>query len=308
MGSSIMVRFEDLHLFQRTALLGSFSSAAREANLLPGQVSAAIQRLERELKVRLFARSTRSLRLTAEGERYLPYAQQLLDIQQQSQQSLHSQADDLQGTLQLAAPSDFGRNLLLPRLSELCRQHPRLKLRLQLSDELTDVFRDPVDIAVRYGPIQDASYIALPLAPYNRRVLVAAPEYLAQHPVLETPKSLHQHSCLLYQLKGRAYDCWNFEHQSQKYSVQVEGHLLCDDADVVRRWAIAGEGIAYKSWLDVAEHVAQGALQVVLPEWRGESVPLYLICPHRQQFSSAVQALYRILQGQCQRLMKSIPA
>jgi DNA-binding transcriptional LysR family regulator len=98
-----MIRFDDLALFVRTAALGSFSNAAREADLLPGQVSAAIQRLERELDIRLFARSTRSLRLTAQGEEYLPYAKQVLAALQEGRERLRGDADALQGLLQISA-------------------------------------------------------------------------------------------------------------------------------------------------------------------------------------------------------------
>lgn len=146
-----MVRPDDLHLFVRVAALGSFSLAAREADLLPGQVSVAIQRLEQRLDSRLFARTTRSLRLTAEGEKYLPYAQEILDVMQAGQESLRSHSDELRGLLRIALPSDCGRRILLPWISEFAQQHGGLRLQLSLSDQVSDVFRDPVDIAVRYG-------------------------------------------------------------------------------------------------------------------------------------------------------------
>ncbi|MEE7560288.1 LysR family transcriptional regulator, partial [Xanthomonas sp. Kuri4-2] len=163
-----MVRFDDLALFVRTAMLGSFSRAAREGGLLPGQVSAAIARLERELDLRLFARSTRSLRLTAEGERYLPYARQVLELLREGREHLHGEQAELQGLLQVSAPSDLGRNLLLPWLTEFRRAHPRLSLRLHLSDQIADLFRDPVDVAFRLGRVAEGDHVALPLAPDNR--------------------------------------------------------------------------------------------------------------------------------------------
>src|SRR5690606_17651623 len=103
-------RLDDLALFVRSAALGSFSKAAREVNLLPVQASAAIGRLERELDIRLFARSTRSLRLTEEGKRYLPFAQDALQALREGYEGLRGDTDCLSGTLQIAAPSDFGRN------------------------------------------------------------------------------------------------------------------------------------------------------------------------------------------------------
>jgi DNA-binding transcriptional LysR family regulator len=294
-----MIRLDDLAMFVRAAALGSFSKAAREVNQTPGLASAAIQRLERELDIRLFARSTRSLRLTEEGKRYLPFAQSALAALREGEEGLRANVEELTGTLQIAAPSDFGRNLLLPWLSAFRRLHPGLEFQIQLSDQLTDVFRDPVDIAFRYGQIDDASFVALPVAPANRRVLVASPEYVARFGQPATVDALEAHSCLAYQLKGRTYDRWTFPSADGQRVVRVSGPLVSDDADVVRRWAIAGEGIAYKSWLDVSADVREGRLVRLLPQEAGEPTPLNMVCPHRKQFSPAVKALHAFVGELC---------
>lgn len=301
-----MVRFEDLQLFVRTAALGSFSSAAREADLLPGQVAAAVARLERELDLRLFVRSTRSLRLTAEGVVYLPYAQDLLDTLHEGQARVRGEDAELRGVLQVAAPSDLGRNVLLPWLTEFRAAHPKLQLRLLLSDQVADVFRDPVDIAFRLGRFDTASYVALPLLPDNRRVLVAAPSYLARHGVPTSLEALKDHHCLVYQLAGRPYDRWSFEQEGRRVVVPVRGQLVCDDADVVRRWAVAGEGIVFKSWLDVCEDVRAGRLQVLMGG-AGDSLPLNLVCPHRKQFSPAIRQLHALCAQRLQPLLTDLP-
>ncbi|WP_369991422.1 LysR family transcriptional regulator [Pseudomonas xanthosomatis] len=283
-----MLRITDLELFTRASALGSFTAAAHEADLLPGQVAAAIKRLERELDVRLFARTTRSLRLTAEGELYLPTAQRVLETLRQGREDLHGSHSQLRGVLQVAAPSDMGRNLLRPWLSAFRREHPGLNLRFFLSDQLADLYRDPVDVAIRYGVIADGNYIALPLAPWNRRVVVASPDYLARHGRPQTPEALQQHDCLLYLQQGRVYDKWRLGNRT----VQVRGPLVSDDADVVRRWALEGEGIVYKSWLDVSANIAAGELEVLLPEHAGEPTPVTLVCPHRKQLTPAVSQLH----------------
>lgn len=184
-----MLRLTDLELFVRSSALGSFTAAAHEAGLLPGQVAAAIKRLERELDVRLFARTTRSLRLTAEGELYLPTAQSVLDTLRQGRDNLHGAHSSLRGVLQVSAPSDLGRNILLPWLSAFRREHPDLSLRFFLSDQVADFSRDPVDVAIRYGLNTEANYIALPLAPWNRRVLVASPTTWPATAVRARPRS-----------------------------------------------------------------------------------------------------------------------
>ncbi len=302
-----MLRFDDLQLFVRTAETGSLSAAARLLDVSPAVASAALKRLEQQLQVRLLARSTRSLRLTPEGELYLVHARLALQSLEEGHQQLVGSQEGICGVLQLSAPSDLGRNTLLPWLDAFQDEHPQLQLRLLLADRVADLFREPVDIALRYGAPEDSSLVALPVAPENRRVLCASPSYLARHGSPRSVEELHQHNCLLYMLHGRAYDRWHFQDGKREVLMNVAGDRVCDDADVTRRWAVAGRGVVYKSWLDVAEDVCEGRLQVLLPNWLGEPTPLYLVCAHRAQLSKAVHLLREFVQLRCQRLLDAAP-
>lgn len=137
----------------------------------------------------------------------MPFAREALDTLHEGHDRIRRESTQLQSLLQVSAPSDLGRNLLLLWLSEFRHQHPALSLRLLISDQVADVFRDPVDVALRYGVFDDASWVALPLAPWNRRVLVGAPDYLERNGRPQKPTDLAQHHCLLYSLNGRAHDC-----------------------------------------------------------------------------------------------------
>ncbi|TXU06608.1 LysR family transcriptional regulator [Klebsiella pneumoniae] len=297
-----MFRLEDLTLFARAAARGSFSAAAREAGQQPAQVSAAIKRLETILNIRLFARSTRSLRLTPEGETWLPYATQMLDTLEAGLQKIQTPDDEVRGMLQIAVPSDLGRNLLLTLFRDFRQRHPALRLRLLFSDQLTDVFKDPVDVAFRYGNNDDASFISLPVAPENRRVLVASPEWIARHGEPQTLEELSQHNALIYILRGRPFDRWSLSLDGVVQQQKVSGTVMSDDAEVIRRLAIAGEGIAYKSMLDVSDDLRAGRLRRLLPRYQGDVVPLNLICPHRKQLSAAVRLLYEEVKSHCEGL------
>ncbi|HFT0610240.1 TPA: LysR substrate-binding domain-containing protein [Klebsiella pneumoniae] len=297
-----MFRLEDLTLFVRAAALGSFSDAARETGQQPAQVSAAIKRLETILNIRLFARSTRSLRLTPEGETWLPYATQMLDTLEAGLQKIQTPDDEVRGMLQIAVPSDLGRNLLLTLFRDFRQRHPALRLRLLFSDQLTDVFKDPVDVAFRYGNNDDASFISLPVAPENRRVLVASPEWIARHGEPQTLEELSQHNALIYILRGRPFDRWSLSLDGVVQQQKVSGTVMSDDAEVIRRLAIAGEGIAYKSMLDVSDDLRAGRLRRLLPRYQGDVVPLNLICPHRKQLSAAVRLLYEEVKSHCEGL------
>ena len=297
-----MFRLEDLTLFVRAAALGSFSDAAREAGQQPAQVSAAIKRLETILNIRLFARSTRSLRLTPEGETWLPYATQMLDTLEAGLQKIQTPDDEVRGMLQIAVPSDLGRNLLLTLFRDFRQRHPALRLRLLFSDQLTDVFKDPVDVAFRYGNNDDASFNSLPVAPENRRLLVASPEWIARHGEPQTLEELSQHNALIYILRGRPFDRWSLSLDGVVQQQKVSGTVMSDDAEVIRRLAIAGEGIAYKSMLDVSDDLRAGRLRRLLPRYQGDVVPLNLICPHRKQLSAAVRLLYEEVKSHCEAL------
>lgn len=302
-----MVRFDDLQLFVRAAELGSLSAAARVMDLSPAVASAALKRIEAQLGARLLARSTRSLRLTAEGEGFLEYARTALASLEEGRQYLARGQEQVSGVLQLSAPSDFGRNVLLPWLDDFQRQHPRLSVRLLLGDRIADLFRQPVDLALRYGEPEDSSLVALPISPHNRRVLCASPGYLAAHGQPRQVEQLAHHNCLLFMLGGRVHDHWRFTDGKRDLGLTVQGDRFSDDADVVRRWALAGAGIAYKSWLDVAADVLAGRLVVLMPHLAGERTPLNLLCAHRAQLSKPINLLRDRLREGCTELSRSYP-
>lgn len=293
----------DLEVFVRTADTGSLSAAARSLNLTPAAASIALKRLETRLGIRLLARSTRSMRLTEEGRRYLDSVRVALETLSEGERAIRQQSQGLSGLLQLAAPSDFGRNVLLGWLDEFKHEHPNIRLRLQLNDNNTDLFRDTVDIALRFGVPQDSSLVALPIAPEHQRVACASPDYLARHGTPRVPCDLAQHSTLRYMRQGQVSKTWRFRQGTQVQEVDVSGDYLSDDGEIVRRWALAGHGIAYKARLDVTRDINAGRLVPLLTDWQGEPAPFNLMCPHRLQVSERVKVLHRFLQLRCTELL-----
>ncbi|WP_166219303.1 LysR family transcriptional regulator [Pseudomonas atagonensis] len=292
----------DLEIFVRVADSGSISAAARALELTPAACSIALKRLETRLGIRLLARSTRSMRLTEEGRRYLDSVRLALDTLAEGEHALKQQTEGLSGILQLAAPSDFGRNVLLPWLDDFKREHPHIQLQLLLNDRHADLFRETVDVALRFGVPSDSTLVALPILPEHRRVACASPAYLQRHGTPLNPAELHKHSALLYLRNGRPYNTWRFHRDDETVEVEVCGDYLSDDGEVARRWALAGHGIAYKAWLDVADDVRAGRLVTLFDDWLGESVPFNLLCPHRVQVSVRVKVLQAFLQERCRAL------
>ncbi|HTH59735.1 MAG TPA: LysR family transcriptional regulator [Paraburkholderia sp.] len=302
-----MIRLDDVQIFVHTVDYGSFSEAARQLHLAPAHASAAVQRLEKALDTRLFTRSTRSMQLSEAGERYLPHARAMIGALEQGEQALANGRGALSGPLRLSAPSDFGRNLLLPWLDDFQHRHPGLSLHVKVSDRAADLIRQPLDAAVRYGALADSSLVAMKLVDNNRRALCAAPSYVERHGAPAKVEDLRRHNCLRYVWSEQIHERWRFTPPGGERTVAVTGNRISDDADAVRRWAIAGEGLVYKSRLDLIPDLQAGRLVELFPPEHGEPAPLHLICAHRAQLSPAINELHAFLRERCSALLASYP-
>lgn len=306
-------RFAPLQLFVAVAQAGSFSAAARRLDLSPVQASATIARLEKELGVRLFERSTRRLRLTDLGEQWLPHAQRMLAAWDDGQAALRPSDEDapLSGRLRVSLPSDLGRHHLWHWIEDFVEQDGGhgLQLELRISDRITDLMQQPLDFAVRYGEPPASSLVALPLAPDNYRVLCASPDYIARHGRPASLEALREHDCLRFVLGDSLHARWRFATTSetspdtaQWQAVDVNGSRVADDAAIVRQWAVQGLGIAYKSRLDVAEDLAEGRLVQLLPQLIGEPAPLHWMAVGRHHLTPALRRLAMHLRQRCEAL------
>ena len=278
------------------------SAAARELDIAPAAASAALKRLETALGTRLFVRSTRSLRLTADGERYLIHARTVLLAIDEGAASVMRDAQTIAGDLSLSIPSDLGRNVMLPWLDEFQALHPAIRLRIRISDRLADLYRQTIDVAIRYGEPEDSGMVALPLAPDNRRVLCGSPAYFKRHAMPKKLSDLQTHNCLRFVLGDAVHERWLFWRNKKSESVMVNGDRISDDGDLVRRWALAGRGLAYKSQLDVSNDLKKGRLVVTLAHYKGELAPLNLVCAHRLMLSPAVVSLRDFLRARLDQL------
>jgi len=245
----------------------------------------------------LFVRSTRSLRLTREGEIFLAYCRTALQALAEGEAILAGGRSSVRGPLRLAAPSDLGRTVLQPLLDRFQERHPALTLTVHFTDRINDLRRDPIDLAFRYGHLDDSTLVYQRLLD-NRRVVVASPAYLARHPPPLVPADLARHNCLLYYLRSGPYNTWRFRSGKETIEVNVHGDRIADDASVVHEWALAGRGIAYKSLLDVRGHIAQGRLVTLLDEFSGEDYPLNVVYPQRNALTAAARALVAFLRVQ----------
>lgn len=303
-----MKSLQDLRLFLQIARSGSLSAAARHLGITAAAASASLKRLEQELAVLLFVRSTRSLRLTPEGETFLQYCRQSLQWLDEGREVIATERGVVRGPMLVSAPSDLGRNVLAGWMDDFQARFPDLRLRLQATDRLSDLIRDPVDAALRYGAPSDSSLVALPLVADNLRILCAAPAYLERTGPVERIEDLARHNCLCFVLGDDVHNRWRFHRDGDERVIDVRGDRISDDGDIVRRWALAGVGIACKSALDVADDLIAGRLVPLCPTWRGESTPLNLICADRRQLTTTIRELRQFLGARCDARLAALNA
>ncbi|MGO4393725.1 LysR family transcriptional regulator [Variovorax sp. M-6] len=284
----------DLRVLVHTARAGTLTAAASALGITPAAASATLKRLESQLGVRLFERSTRAMRLTPQGQTLLDYAVRAFELLAEGESLVLADRGALVGTVRVAAPSDLTRVTLLPWLDEFLDLHPGLQLSLSVGDRLLDVTRDEVDVALRYGPLADSRLVARRLAD-SRPALCASPAYLRRHPAPQTPQDLLQHNCLTFHRGGRRQRLWRFVRNGHRTEVRVDGDRVVDDASLAREWALAGRGITLKSELDLQRDVASGALVHLLPDWETEPYPLHALLPSGRFVPARVRALVDFL-------------
>ncbi len=268
---------------------GSISAAARHLGWLPATASAALARAEDELGGKLFTRTTRSLKPTPEGQRFLEQARLALATLDEAREAFLSGRSTVQGLVRLTAPADVGQQVVMPALDAFLEAYPGVKLVLELSDGVRDLWRDDIDAAIRYGISSDSSLIARKLAD-TRRVMVAAPGYLRQSGAPRRVEDLAQHECVLLKTATRRADLWHFT-SPRDLTVAVKGRRLSNNGAVTRQWALAGHGVALKAWIDVCEDVAAGRLVHVLPDFHSESYPIMLVMSASLRLAARMRAL-----------------
>lgn len=280
----------ELRQFMAVAEAGSFSAAARRLGQTPATLSVAVRRLESSLGARLFERSTRSVRLTEGGERFFQQCSGALEMLGEAVDQLQQGAEMLTGTVSLSAPTDLARTLLSRWLQEFLIAHPQIHLELRVTDRLSHLISEPVDLAVRYGQPADSQLVARPLAPC-RRLLCAAPEYLARFGEPRVPEDLAGHRCLCFKLADRVDSHWQFFRGADAFPVQVSPWMVTDDSGLAREWAVAGQGLIYKSEWDMADDISTGRLVPLLGDFQGSESPLFLVYSNARHLPRRVRAL-----------------
>jgi len=281
---------EDLQVVLKVAEFRSITAAAANLDMRTSTASAALKRVENALGAELFFRTTRQLRLSSAGERYIPKCEQALTMLDQARRNIKDELDIIDGELRVAVSSDLGRNFVIPWLDEFMDSYPNVSLKSNISDSNIDFYRDSVDIALRYGSPKDASLYGFKICDVPR-LLCAKQEYLDKNGTPKHPHDLPLHNGLFYQLNDIIHDVWGFSRGGTEYKIKMSGNRASNDGDLVRRWCVAGKGLAVKSCLDMSADLLSGSVVTLMPEFKPTPTELWIICPGRQSITPAVRLL-----------------
>jgi len=296
----MMAYLDAIRVFVRVVDLGSITAGGRDLRLSAAVASNRIKALEDKLGIRLFNRTTRRLTPTEAGREYYKYAQRILEALDDAEGMVAGYSSKPRGDIRVTAPLGVGRRIVAPLVPAFHAQYPDISIRLRLSDRKVDIFDEGVDVAFVLGTLQDSDMKARKIMDC-KRVLCAAPSYLAAHGTPMKPEDLvsDKHRCLLLRFPGSPEFTWMLEGGDGPQKYAISGPYDADDGDVLTDWALAGQGIVNKPTFEVARHLASGALVQVLASTPPTPARFACLYPHRRLQDPKVRLFVDFMLTQC---------
>lgn len=290
-----MISTDDLTFFRMVASAPSLAEAARRLNVTPPAVTQRLRALEMKVGVKLIDRTSRGLSLTDEGELVASEGAMIIGAIDDLSERLASRTSQVRGHLRVAAPYGFGRRHVAPVVRQFVVDHPAASATLELSDSPIRQMSESWDIIVHIGTLPESDRLVMTLAA-NRRVLCAAPDYLAKADAIDNPMDLATHRCLALRENNEDVTLWRFSHARHgKMTVRVRPHLSSNDGEIIRDWALAGHGVIVRSEWDVYQDLAAGRLVEVLPNWSLPAADVVALLHARQGRSGRTNAFLQSL-------------
>lgn len=286
-----MDRIDAMKVFVSAVDEGSLAGAARLLRRSPAAVGRAIAFLEAHVGAELLHRTTRSIRLSEAGERYVIACRRILTELEEADILAGGERAAPRGMLTLSAPPVSGEEILRPILDDFLERHPMVSARLILLDRPVNLVDEGVDIALRVGQLPDSSLIATRVGGDVRRVVVAAPRYLAQHPRIAEPADLAKHQIIAFTNFG--LDSWSFtpgKSSSISRTVQFAPRIIVNSVRAAVASAVTGRGLTRLYSYHVAREVSDGRLEVVLADAEHPALPVHLLSPQGRMSVPKVRA------------------
>lgn len=288
-----------VHWLGVLATLGGFTAAAKRLGVSKAAMSHRISELEQAAGVALVQRTTRSVRLTEAGQQLVDATRAAFVDIERSFAGVRDLAREPSGLIRVTAPVALGRQQIVPRLPAFLREHPQVRVELELSDRLVSLAQEGFDLAIRHVETAPDTHVAWALCE-TQSVLAASRAYLRRNGTPAAPQDLGQHNCLHY-LRGGPVATWSFEPvrgKGARQTISVQANFTANNSEALREMAVAGAGIALLPDFSAIREIAAGKLVLVLPRWRpvgAFGTRVYAVRPYSPHVPRAVQALVSYL-------------
>ncbi|MFN4016411.1 MAG: LysR family transcriptional regulator [Reyranella sp.] len=276
---------------------GSFRAAAQELGLSTTALSNLIGKLERQLGVRLFNRTTRSVSLTDAGRNFVDQVGPAVRTLHDAMGAARSQQENPSGTLRINAFTTGAREVLGPLLLKFLQRYRQVHIDLVTEGRIVDIVAEGFDLGLRSADLVPSDMIAIPVGPPRRFAVVASPKYFKTNGKPRVPPDLLRHACLRIRLPNGVLHRWQFEKDGQSIQIDVRGRITLDEASLSRIAVLDHVGIGYFMESDVREDIEAGRLVRVLEDWTPPLAPLCLYYPSKRNHSAAFKALIDMAQG-----------
>ncbi|MEM9872603.1 MAG: LysR family transcriptional regulator [Pseudomonadota bacterium] len=279
-----MIDLRLIETFIQAAHRESFSAAAKALRVSPGAVSQNIKSLEDQLQTRLFTRTTRQVKLTPEGQRFLQRCAPAVEALETAATEIQQEREAFQGRLRITSTTAFGRDEILPLIASFQAEHPELEVELSLSDGFVDLVAEEFDLAIRGGILPDSDYIARLLVPVTPLVC-ASPDYLARHGAPQSVKDLNGHRLIgMRSNPSQRVFAWEFTGSTpgETQRVEIAPTAIMNDPASAARAAALGMGITQVGSNVALPLIKVGKLTVLFPETAIQSRGLYAVYPSKR--------------------------
>lgn len=286
-----MNKFMAISVFVRVAEHGGFTAAAETLDLSVSAVTKTISRLEDELGVQLFNRTTRRINITDYGQKFYERCIRILAELEDAEAALQTGIAAPKGRIRVVLPFSFGRVTVIPQLPRFLEAHPEIEVDVHFSDAAVDMIAEGFDIAVRTGEISD-SRLNTRVLTRGSQVTVASPAYLERHGWPKTPDDLSHHNCIV----GRFGPEWSFLHpDKRRFVVRVSGNCTINSGDALREAAVSGLGIVQGTWWLMRKDLEQGSVVSLLDDWADQGMSVSILYSANRHVPQKVRAFLDFL-------------
>lgn len=275
-----MDRFQELKAFIAVVEAGGFSAGARSTGISQPAISKAVGGLEKRLGTRLLNRSTRSVTLTDQGQRYYDRTKPLVEEMEEAESELTSSTFGVSGPIRIAVASTFGRLHVLPLIADLLALYPGLQVDLTLADSVRDMVEDRIDLAIRLGVVTEVDAVARRVAG-TPLVCAGSRHYFERHGLPKTPAELVNHNCLLYGGQTELAK-WPFVGPDGRFSVPVRGNLSSNSVETIRAGVLSGIGIGLFTGLSLWDELRHPDVITILDDFLRDVRDVHLVWPKRR--------------------------